>query len=94
MTGAVDRVSGGDSADEPWWRSSAGAAIDGSGRVVAFSSRQPMDDADLEDDDDLYVEVLPVVSDLAIGLAGPRGARPCGPGGLPRTSAGAPDGNH
>jgi Tol biopolymer transport system component len=90
VTGAVDRVSGGDSADEPWWRSSAGAAIDGSGRVVAFSSRQPMDDADLEDDDDLFVEVLP---EPPIGLAGPPDARPCGPGRLPRASAGAPDGD-
>jgi len=90
VTGAVDRVSGGDSADEPWWRSSAGAAIDGSGRVVAFSSRQPTDDADLDDDVDLFVEVVP---EPPIGLAGRPAARPCGPGRPPRTSAGAPGGN-
>jgi Tol biopolymer transport system component len=90
VTGAVDRVSRGDSADESWWRSSAGAAIDGSGRIVAFSSRQPMDDADLEDDDDLFVEVLPAPS---IGLADASAARPCRPGAPPRTTAGAPGGN-
>jgi Tol biopolymer transport system component len=91
VTGTVDRVSGGGSADEPWWRASAGAAIDGTGRVIAFSSRQPLDDADLEDDNDLYVEVLP---DPSPSLAGSAAAPPCGPGGPPRTTARAPGGNH
>jgi TolB protein len=57
--GVADRVSGrAASAREPWWTTSAGAAVDASGRVVAFSSRQPLDDADLDHDDDLFVEVL------------------------------------
>jgi len=77
VTGAVDRVSGGESADEPWWRASAGPAIDGTGRVVAFSSRQPMDEADLEDDDDLYVEAVP---DPAPGRDSRAGAPSCRPG--------------
>lgn len=80
VTGAVDRVSGGESADEPWWRASAGAATDATGRVVAFSSRQPMDDADLEDDADLFVEVLPAPGGPAAGQGGPT---PCGPGRAP-----------
>lgn len=90
VTGSVDRVSGGDTADEPWWRSSAGATVDGSGRVIAFSSRHPMDEADLEDDDDLFVQVLP---DPSATLSGPAGAPPCGPGGTPPASADPPPGN-
>ena len=54
LTGAVDRISG--DSEGPWWRVSTGAAVDGTGHVVAFSSRQPIDDADLEDDDDLFVK--------------------------------------
>jgi Tol biopolymer transport system component len=75
VTGAVDRVSGGEAANEPWWRASAGPAIDASGRVIAFSSRQPLDDADLDDDDDLYVEVLPGAGHAATSAALP----PCRP---------------
>ena len=70
-TGAAARVSGA-SAREPWWNASAGASIDDSGRVVAFSSRQPIDEDDLDHDDDLYVEVLPAA-------AGDMAAAPCGP---------------
>ncbi len=66
-TGLADRVSGGAMARGAWWRASRGAATDRTGRVVAFSSRQPVDEADLEDDDDLFVEALP---DAA-------GGRPC-----------------
>jgi Tol biopolymer transport system component len=64
-TGVVDRVSGG-TANDPWWRASSGAAIDGTGDVVVFSSRQPIDEADLEDDDDLFIDVQ----------RGPAGDRP------------------
>ena len=71
VTGAAARVSGA-GAHEPWWNASAGAAIDGSGRVVAFSSREPTADADLDHDDDLYVEVLPPAP-------GETAAAPCGP---------------
>jgi Tol biopolymer transport system component len=59
VTGVADRVSGGPFAREPWWNASSGVASDGSGRVVAFSSREPIDHADLAHDDDLFVEVLP-----------------------------------
>lgn len=75
-TGAVDRVSGGPGTREAWWTPSAGAAVDGSGRVVAFSSRQPVDEADLEDDDDLFVAVLPA-GDREHGDQG-HAAAPCG----------------
>ncbi|MEO5820454.1 MAG: hypothetical protein ABIT71_08095 [Vicinamibacteraceae bacterium] len=70
-TGVADRVSGGRGAREPWWRGSGGSATDGTGRVVAFSSRQPIDEADLEDDDDLFVDVLPG------GTPGALGPPPC-----------------
>jgi Tol biopolymer transport system component len=62
VTGAAARVSGRDPR-EPWWNASTGAAIDDSGRVVAFSSRQPVDESDLDHDDDLYLEVLPATGD-------------------------------
>jgi Tol biopolymer transport system component len=68
-TGVVDRVSGGASAREAWWNASTGAACDTTGRVAAFSSRQPVDEADLDHDDDLFVEVLP-------GIAGSPTERP------------------
>jgi Tol biopolymer transport system component len=58
VTGSTERVSGGARAHGPWWTTSTGAAIDGSGRVVAFSSRQPTDEDDLDHDDDAFVEVL------------------------------------
>jgi Tol biopolymer transport system component len=74
-TGAVDRVSGGAGSREAWWTASGGAAIDGPGRVVAFSSRQPVDEADLEDDDDLFVAVLPATGDAGRATVN----RPCGP---------------
>lgn len=38
-----------------WWVPSVGPAIDGSGRVVAFSSRQPRDPKDIDSAFDLYV---------------------------------------
>ena len=58
-TGLTERVSGAAQARGPWWTTSTGAAVDGSGRVIAFSSRQPTDEDDLEHDDDLFVQVLP-----------------------------------
>ena len=75
-SGAADRVSGGTSASEPWWSASAGAAIDATGRVVVFSSRQPVDDADLDHDDDLFIEVL-TAGDGPMTAA--RRVVPCGP---------------
>ena len=53
VTGIAERVSGGPLARDPWWNASWGVASDGTGRVVAFSSREPIDDADLDHDDDL-----------------------------------------
>ena len=73
-TGAVDRVSGGPFAREPWWNASSGVASDGTGHVVAFSTREPIDDADLDHDDDLFVEVLPG------RVEGEAGAAPCAAG--------------
>ena len=49
-----------------------GKLVDGTGQVVAFSSREPIDAADLDHDDDLFVDVLP-------GSAG-AGQAPCAPG--------------
>jgi Tol biopolymer transport system component len=42
-----------------WMEWSAGPAIDRSGRVLAFSSRHPMDASDQRDDLDLFVRTLP-----------------------------------
>jgi len=74
VTGVVDRISGGPFAREPWWNASAGVASDGTGQVIAFSSREPIDDADLAHDDDLFVEVLPGKLEDGAGPA------PCAPG--------------
>jgi Tol biopolymer transport system component len=41
-----------------WMESSAGPAVDGSGTVVAFSSRHPVDAADRGDDFDLFVRAM------------------------------------
>jgi Tol biopolymer transport system component len=71
-SGLVDRISGGASARETWWGGSFGPATDRTGRVVAYSSRQPVNEADLDHDDDLYVETLPAADQA--------GAAPCGPG--------------
>jgi len=71
-TGDADRISGGRLAREQWWNASSGVAADGTGQVVAFSSREPIDDADLDHDDDLFVETLPATSQGA--------AAPCTPG--------------
>jgi len=59
VTGIVDRISGVPFERGPWWNASSGVASDRTGQVVAFSSREPIDDADLDHDDDLFVEVLP-----------------------------------
>jgi Tol biopolymer transport system component len=85
-SGLADRVSGGGLAREAWWRASGGPAVDGTGRVVAFSSRQPIDENDLEDDDDLYVEVLPIGGDRAVGVGG----GPCGVAPAPPHRPGPP----
>jgi TolB protein len=84
-TGIADRISGGATAREAWWRASSGAATDATGQIVVFSSRQPIDEADLEDDDDLFVEVLPAAgpaTDPPDARAGPPcTAGPAGPRG-------------
>jgi Tol biopolymer transport system component len=56
-SGVADRVSG--AGANAWWTASHGAAVDAAGHVIAFSSRQPVDESDLESDDDLFVAVLP-----------------------------------
>jgi Tol biopolymer transport system component len=47
-----------------WMDWSAGPAIDGSGRIVAFSSRHPIDAADQQQDLDLFVRTRPPVPSL------------------------------
>jgi TolB protein len=54
----VQRVSGPEPGP-PWFEQSAGPAVDATGRVIAYSSRHPIDDADVRHDDDLFIEVLP-----------------------------------
>jgi Tol biopolymer transport system component len=73
-TGVADRISGA-VAREPWWTASQGVASDGSGRVVAFSSREPMDDDDLGHDDDLFIVAWPEAA-----AAGAASAQRCAPG--------------
>jgi Tol biopolymer transport system component len=67
-SGRVERVSGGGQGPDRWWTPSSGAASDRSGQVVAFSSRQPIDAADLEHDDDLFVEELSSATTCAPAL--------------------------
>ena len=75
VTGSAERVSGGPLARDPWWNASWGVASDGTGRVVAFSSREPIDDADLDHDDDLFVQLLPGSTDGSTATDG----APCAP---------------
>ena len=51
-TGRFRRASG---ADGTWWAPSIGPGIDGTGRVVIFSSREPFGPEDLTADFDLFV---------------------------------------
>jgi Tol biopolymer transport system component len=68
-SGRIERISGsGVATHGPWWNRSTGPAVDARGRIVAFSSREPIHAADLEHDDDLYVEVV-----------GAEDGRPCAP---------------
>ena len=60
LTHAVARVSGA-RARSPWWEVSTGPSLDAAGRVIAFSSRHPIDASDLKHDFDLFVEEIPVV---------------------------------
>jgi Tol biopolymer transport system component len=60
LTNAVARVSGA-RARSPWWEVSTGPSLDAAGRVIAFSSRHPIDRSDLKHDFDLFVEEIPVV---------------------------------
>ena len=55
---SIQQVSGG-AGREPWFAKSDGASLDATGRVVAFSSRHPIDETDLHHDDDLFIEELP-----------------------------------
>ena len=55
-TGRIVRVSEDDLGG--WMESSAGPALDGTGSVVAFSSRHPVDAADRGDDFDLFVRAM------------------------------------
>ena len=57
-TGEILRISG--MGGEQWWERSVGPAVDATGRVIAFSTRHAISDADSDADFDLRVEVLPV----------------------------------
>ncbi len=60
VTHAVARVSGA-RAKSPWWEASTGPSLDAAGRVIAFSSRHPIDPSDVKHDFDLFVEEMPLV---------------------------------
>ena len=60
LTHALARVSGA-RARSPWWEVSTGPSLDAAGRVIAFSSRHPIDPSDVKHDFDLFVEEIPVV---------------------------------
>jgi Tol biopolymer transport system component len=45
-----------------WMEASAGPAVDGTGTVVAFSSRHPVDVADRQEDFDLFVRTMSIPS--------------------------------
>jgi Tol biopolymer transport system component len=49
---------GADDGDE-WMAPSSPPSIDDAGRVLVFSSREPIDEHDLDHDDDLYIWLLP-----------------------------------
>lgn len=53
----VERVSGAEANRPQWWEASHGPAVDGAGRVIAFSSLHPRDASDLEHDFDLFIFV-------------------------------------
>lgn len=55
-SGRMARVSG--DADEPWMEPSGGPSIDGTGSIIAFSSRHPTDASDKKNDFDLYVATV------------------------------------
>lgn len=57
-TGEILRISG--MGGEQWWERSVGPAVDATGRVIAFSTRHAISDADSDVDYDLRVEVLPI----------------------------------
>jgi hypothetical protein len=57
---ALARVSGA-RARSPWWEVSTGPSLDAAGRVIAFSSRHPIDPSDVTHDFDLFVEEMPLV---------------------------------
>ena len=60
LTHTLARVSGA-RAKSPWWEVSTGPSLDAAGRVIAFSSRHPIDPSDVKHDFDLFVEELPLV---------------------------------
>ena len=76
LAGQITRVSGPQDGSAPWWEASAGAAIDETGSVVLFSSRHPMNAADLRYDYDLFIRARlnPTAPDAA-SLHTPASAR-------------------
>jgi Tol biopolymer transport system component len=79
---SVVRVSGSLDSD-PWWEASVGPALDASGRVVAFSTRHPIDSADVGHDDDVFIEVLPEAIESRLALSGARATSRRGDPGYP-----------
>ena len=72
-THAVARVSGA-RARSPWWEVSTGPSLDAAGRLIAFSSRHPIDPSDVKHDFDVFVEEMPVVRERTdpSGISRPR----------------------
>jgi TolB protein len=56
-TAAITRVSMGD--EGGWMEESAAPTLDATGRIIAFSSKHPIDAQDIGDDYDLFVRVAP-----------------------------------
>jgi Tol biopolymer transport system component len=67
-SGTVVRASGSDGS--AWMASSHGPSLDHHGRVLAFWSRQPTDSGDVQNDDDVFVRLVP-------GAAGAEGSGRC-----------------
>ena len=67
LTERVTRASGPTAGPDPWWQASAGATLDATGAVVAFSSRHPIDSDDLIYDYDVFIRTRREPAGVAVG---------------------------
>jgi len=58
-----------------WMAPSRGPSLDGAGRVLAFSSRQPVDEHDADSDDDLFLRIHSEALGVRAPLRGDSGTR-------------------